>query len=313
MAESVRKVVARGAEVVISMAGSALSSSDSLPMLGMIAERYALLLPAAARFYSLPALTAGAHAVHTERYGSAVDALAHPSVSAVVNVPELGSQILVSLDGGIARIMLHSMLGGRASMAETGRKEFTHIDRMISSRLMERLVAPLTEAFGMFAKITAKVESVEVQPQFTAVLPRMAPATVIRITLECEGVPGTLSVVVPRAALDPIRDVLSQATAGGVFGEGGWLSGAKERTATLPLDIHAVIGSMEVPLGEVVGWRAGTRLELPPSGPTTTRLVSGEVTVAAGRAGQVRGRRGVLVSEVGDAAASIEDRKEQAA
>lgn len=307
-----RKVVARGAEVVIAMAGSALSSSDSLPMLGMIAERYALLLPAAARYCSLPALTVAGHAVHTERYGTAVDALANSSVSAVVNVPELGSQILVSLDGGIARAMLHSMLGGRGSMAEVDRKSFTHIDRMISARLMERLVAPLTEAFGMFVKISAKVDSVEVQPQFTAVLPRMAPATVMRVSLECEGLSGTLSVVVPRAALDPIKEVLSQATAGGLFGEGGWLSGAKERTSTIPMEISAVIGAMDVPLGNVLDWQAGTRLELPPAGSASTRLVSGEVTVALGRAGQVQGRRGVLVSDVGDVGLG-EEKKEQTA
>lgn len=306
-----RKVVARGAEVVIAMAGSALSSSDSLPMLGLIAERFALLLPAAARYSSLPALTADGHSVHTERYGTAVDSLVNSSVCAVVNVPELSSQILVSLDNNVARLLLHSMLGGRSSTAELQRKDFTRIDRLICARLMERLVAPLVEAFGMFVKITAKVDTVEVQPQFAAVLPRMAPATVMKIPLQCEGVSGDLSVVVPRAALDPIKDVLSQATSGSLFGEGGWLSGAKERASTIPVEVRAVIGSVEVPLGEVLEWRKGMRIELPPPGPASTRLVSGDVTVAYGRAGQLQGRRGVLVAEIGDTGTG-EDKKELA-
>jgi flagellar motor switch protein FliM len=230
------------------------------------------------------------------RYGAAVDELSRPSVSAVAAAPELGSQFLVALDGNIARVMLHSMMGGRPSAADTAWKSFTHIDRRISARFMDKLLAAFAEAFAPFAKITPKVETVDVQAQAAAVLPRVTPATVITVEVEMDKEAGRITIVIPRSALDPVRQALENAGAGEGAAEDGWHAGVRSTASGLPLAVEAVLGTTEALLREVLGWKPGTKIVLPPPGQDSTRLVCAGSTVARGRAGQKAGRRAVLVS-----------------
>lgn len=295
---SQRAVTARGADAVAAISGSRLSSSENLPMLSVIAERYALLLPIAARQGSLPPIETTNHSVHTVRYGDAVDALPKSSIAAVINVSELGSQVLIALEGRVARVLLHSMLGGKPETVELERKSFTHIDRRIAVKLMDRLLSALAEAFAPFAKITPKVDNVDVQVQFATVLPRVASATTIKVGMVCESVTGELTVIIPRSALDPIRETLSHAVIEGDTVGGHWFSDLKKGASALPLTVSAVLGTLEFPLSAVLGWRVGTNFELPPMTECSVSLVSGETTIAVGRSGKVNSRMGVLVSEV---------------
>lgn len=296
MASGARKIVAKGQEAIASMSGSALSSSESLPALGVIAERFAMLLPVAARQSSLPLMTADEHSVRTMRYGAAVDELARPSVSAVASAPEFGGQFLIALDGNLARVLLHSMMGGRPSTADTSWKSFTHIDRRISARFLDKLLGALGEAFSPFVKVTPKVETVDAQAPAAAVLPRVTPATVITVSVHVEREAGNVTIVIPRSSLDPVRHALEQAGSGDGGAESGWLAGVRDTASGLPLAVDAVLGGAQVPLREILGWKPGTRIVLPPAGPSSTRLVCSGTTVARGRAGQSAGRRAVLVS-----------------
>lgn len=291
-------VTARGAEAVAAISGSGLSSSQNLPMLGAIAERYALLLPITARQGALPPIESVSHAVQTLRYGDAIDALPSFCIAAVVNVPELASQILVALEGSVARVFLHSMLGGKPSAVEFDRKTFTHIDRRIAMKLMERLLSAFGEAFAPYVKITPKVESVDAQVQFTTVLPRVASATSIKIGIDCEDTKGELTVVIPRAALDPIRESLSHAAIDNEGVGSHWVSDLKKWTSSVPLNLSAVLGTLEVPLSGVMDWKVGDILTLPPMSSGSVELVSDGVVVAKGRSGKTQNRMGVLVSEV---------------
>lgn len=296
--KTAKKIKAKGAEAIAAISGSSLSSSNNLPMLSSIAERFAILLPIAARKSSLPNVETADHTVTTVRYGEALDALPASCINAVATASELGGQMLIALEGGLARVMIHSMLGGRAHTVENDRKGFTHIDRKIAAKLLERMLDAFAEAFSSVLKITPKIETVDVQAQFATVLPRVVPTTVIRLKLSCEGIEGALIIIIPRSALDPIRESLATVVVDNNTAEGHWLSDIKSGTSEVPLKIDAVLGQLEVPLSDILCWQVGTKLELPPTGASTTQLMSADAVLANGRTGKHKGRMAVLISEV---------------
>jgi len=296
MANLARNIVARGQEAVAAMSGSALSSSEGIPALANVAERFAMLLPVAARQSSLPVMVASDHSVRTMRYGAAVDELPRTSVSAVAVAPELGAPFLIALDGNLARLLLHSMMGGRPATADTSWKSFTHIDRRISARFMDKLLGALAEAFAPYAKVSPKVETVDAQAPAAAVLPRVSPATVITVSVRAERETGRITVVIPRSALDSVRNALDQAGSGEGAAETGWVSGVRETASGLPLSVEAVLGSTEAPLREVLEWKPGTMIVLQPPGEAGASLVCSGTTVARGKTWQASGRRALLVS-----------------
>lgn len=307
LSSSKKKIKARGADAIAAISGSSLSSANNLPMLSSIAEKYAILLPIAARKASLPSIETEEHTVHTVRYGEAIDALPPYCINAVATAPELGGQMLVALEGTIARVMIHSWLGGRSNTVELDKKGFTHIDRRISARLMEKMLDAFAEAFSSILKITPRIDNVDVQAQFATVLPRVVPTTVIRVKIICEGAAGTLSIIIPRSALDPVRERLSTVVMDNNTAEGHWLQDIKKGATSVPLKINAVLGTLEMTLQDLLKLKVGSKLELPPTGVNSTVLVSGNAVLATGRTGKSSGRMGVQVHDIKTAGSVLQD------
>lgn len=295
-----KPIRARGAEALASISGSALSSANNMPMLSSISERLSILLPLTARQGALPALSVEEHGVQTVRYNEAVASLPNYCVTAVASVAEMRSSIFIAVDGMLTKRVVHYMLGGRADTATTEKKPFTTIERSIARSVLDRMLIAVGEAFASVLKITPKIESIDVQPRFATVMSSVTPVTIMRQRVICDDIEGEVIVIIPRAALDPIRERLSTLSVSVEVNESEehWMEGLRESASETPMVVKAVIGTLEVPLSTVLRWGKGTKIVLPPIGQNTTQIVSNDKTLARGRVGTFNGRMGVLVNEI---------------
>lgn len=298
--KTIKVIKARGAAALASISGSALSSANNMPMLSSISERLSILLPLNARQGTLPPLTVNDHGVQTVRYSDALASLPSYCVTGVASVPEMRSSIFIAMDGELTKRIIHYMLGGRSENTVTENIPFTPIDRGIAKSIMERMLLALAEAFSSVLKITPKIESTDIRPSFATVLSSVTPVTVLRQQVVCDGVEGQVTIVIPRSALDPIREMLSTLAVEVVDSEEHWMHGLRQSASETPMSVNAVIGSLDLPIAKVLEWSRGTQLVLPPIGHQTTKIVSNERVLAKGRVGRFNGRMGVLVNEVQD-------------
>jgi len=296
--KTIKPIKARGAAALASISGSALSSANNMPMLSSISERLSILLPLNARQGTLPPLTVSEHGVQTIRYSEAVASLPSYCVTGVASVPEMRSSIFIAMDGALTKRIIHYMLGGRSENAVNEKSPFTPIDRGIAKSVMERMLMAVAEAFTSVLKITPKIESTDIRPSFATVLSSVTPVTVLKQEVVCDGVEGQVTVIIPRSALDPIRESLSTLAVEVVDSEEHWMNDLRQSASETPMSVDAVIGSLEMPLAAILDWKRGTQLILPPIGHQTTKLVSNERVLAKGRVGRFNGRMGVLINEV---------------
>lgn len=296
--KTAKPIKARGAAALASISGSALSSANNMPMLSSISERLSILLPLNARQGTLPPLTVNEHGVQTIRYSDAVASLPSYCVTGVASVPEMRSSIFIAMDGALTKRVIHYMLGGRSENAVNEKSPFTPIDRGIAKSVMERMLMAVAEAFTSVLKITPRIESTDIRPSFATVLSSVTPVTVLKQEVVCDGVEGQVTVIIPRSALDPIRESLSTMAVEVMDSEEHWMNDLRQSASETPMAVDAVIGSLEMPLSAILDWKRGTQLILPPIGHQTTKLVSNERVLAKGRVGRFNGRMGVLINEV---------------
>ena len=159
----------------------------------------------------------------------------------------------------------------------------TKTDANVLRILFRRVARSLTSAFSLLVDIPfdvgAVVDKIELEPQLST----SSPVIAARLSLEYAGHAGVLTIVIPQAALEPIRDLL----AGGVVGEAlGAAAQASRGFATIPawskqlseeiarafISLNGVLEERPIPLGEVQRFAVGSIVELSSTSLSRVRL-----------------------------------------
>jgi len=146
----------------------------------------------------------------------------------------------------------------------------TKTDANVLRVLFRRLARALTTAFSLLVDVTfdvgSVVDKIEMEPQFSTA----SPVIVARLTLEYAGHAGTLSIVIPQAALDPIREILAGATpadmpsaqGGGRLHDDTWSKQLSDEIARAFIELCGVLEERPISLGEVKKFAVGSVVEL---------------------------------------------------
>jgi flagellar motor switch protein FliM len=175
---------------------------------------------------------------------------------------------------------------GFSSLGPTVRKP-TKTDANIVRVLFRRIARSLTGAFSLLVdipfEVTKVVDKIEIEPQ----LSKTSPVIVARLTIEYSGHAGIVTIIIPQMALDPVRDLLADATTADAMGnagapvrpsnDSGWSKQLADEIARAFIDLSGILEERPIPLGEVQKFAVGTVVELSSSSMSRVRLDSDEV------------------------------------
>jgi len=174
---------------------------------------------------------------------------------------------------------------GCESIPEDGlpKREPTPTDANVVRVLFRRVSRALTNAFSILADIDFDVgdvvEKIELEPQLSPASPVIA----AKLALDYDGHEGFVSIVIPQAALESIRDLLTAApgeAANTAANEGSedpaWSKQLAEEIARAFIELNGVLEERPVPLGEVQKFSVGSVIELPLTSMSRVRLDADE-------------------------------------
>ena len=151
---------------------------------------------------------------------------------------------------------------------------------------------------GQTRTITLTFERLESNPRFATVA-RPANATVVtklRIDMDDRG--GRLELFLPYATLEPVRELLLQGFIGEKFGRDSiWESHLAGELWHTDLSIQAVLDQVEVPLGDVLSWARGSRLDLNCEPNSKVQLRCGDNAMFDGNMGRRGNNIAVRITE----------------
>jgi len=161
-------------------------------------------------------------------------------------------------------------------------RPLTKTDGNVMRVLFRRLARSLSSAFSLLVDVAfdvgSVVDKIELEPQLST----SSPVVAARLSLEYGGHAGVLTIVIPQAALEPIRDLL----AGGVVGEApgaagsqsrfrddtAWSKQLSEEIARAFISLNGVLEERPIPLGEVQRFAVGSIVELSSTSLSRVRL-----------------------------------------
>jgi flagellar motor switch protein FliM len=223
------------------------------------------------------------------RFGDYLNSIPLPAMLTVFKAEEWDNFGLMTVDSSLIYSIVDVLLGGRrgtAAMRVEGRP-YTTIERNLVERMVHVVLGDLSAAFDPLSPVTFRFERLESNPRF-ATIARPANATIVaklRVDMEDRG--GRIELMLPYATLEPVRELLLQMFIGEKFGRDSiWEGHLTAELWQTEMAIQAVLEEVELPLGDVLSWTEGTRLQLNCDPTSKVQLRCGEVAMFDGHMGR---------------------------
>lgn len=221
--------------------------------------------------------------------------LPEDALLAALDVTPIGRQMLFGLEMPLVLRSLDCMLGGSAAGAQESRK-LSEIDWTLSRRLIETIVAQLSMVWRDLGGVELAVGEIDLEGDAGLIVPIGEPTFAITFELALAGLPSTLMLLVPWAAIEPV--------AGEILRNGSlakdadpWEAHAMHRgLSAARVLLRAEIGATMLPVEQVLALREGSVLRLHARAQDGVSLLAENVPLTRAAPGRSGVRRAIKLT-----------------
>lgn len=239
-------------------------SFERLPMLEIISDRLAAMLPVALSELTQSACEASVTNIDYVSFAQAISGFPEASLLAVAQSPALGGDFLVVMDGPLVISCLDSSFGGEPLGREIGSgNSFTSIECGFGNLLANLVLSELRQAFYVVGDITPEVERIETDTETATVTQQANLCVSIDLGLKVGTQICRLIIVFPYDAFEPIRPQLSKV----YFGERGdeespWRDILTRQIESATVELEVVLSETKVSMQQFMEMKPGDQFSL---------------------------------------------------
>ncbi|MGE0409181.1 MAG: FliM/FliN family flagellar motor switch protein [Amphiplicatus sp.] len=271
------------------LVNSALVSHPRLPMLDVIFDRTARLMTTSLRQLTDDNVEASLDDVSTTRFGEFTQSVSQPAVIGVVRVAALDNYCLVAADAALVYSIVDLLLGGRrgGGALAIDDRGFTAIELGLAERILTVLVADLADAFRPVADGAFSLDRVETTPRFAAIAQEASVCALAKFRVKLEERGGRASVLIPHAALEPVKKFLVRDFIGETSqSDRVWREHLSAEVAAASVDLQVVVAEKIMTVGALKNLAVGETLVLGGRGVGAVDIKAGEAVIGRGRVGR---------------------------
>lgn len=226
--------------------------------------------------------------------------LPNPGIMAIFSLSPLEGSALLEIDPDLGFAVIDRLLGGPGT-APKQLRELTELEQPVMRRVVEQILDHLPDAWNQVVQTRPKFQQLELNPQFTHLVPPRDMVVVIRLEVSLQSASGRLTVCIPYDIIEPVVPKLS---AHYLFIQGkkeatpAQLSALRERVNRLIVPLTVILGSAEVSLAELLELQVGDYITLDTRRDGKLAVMVGSRTKFYGRPGRVGNRMAVEIVEV---------------
>jgi flagellar motor switch protein FliM len=286
---------------VLALLSNQTVSYEGLPTLKVVLDQFTRTLSTTLRNLTSDNVEVPLESITSLRCGAYLDSVPLPAMIAVFRAVEWENYGLLTLSSPLIYSIIEVLLGGRTTFDARrldGGRPFTGIERALVERLIRAILVDLTSAFGQFAKIEFRFERLETNPRHAAIARPTNGAVLFKVGVNMDNGGGSFEVLLPHAALEPVRDLLLQRFVGEKFGaDSFWGAHLRRQMMVTGLELEAVLDEHTVPLGAVMNLAVGTTLQLNARPDMPVLLRRGHVPMFRGRLGRKGNKIAIRIDE----------------
>jgi len=281
---------------------SAGISIERMPMLRVIFDRMAIQCSENMRQLSTAPAYFGVTSVKTERLGKILEAAEGKAVVAVLQAQAWDARIMIGLDNKLVFALVEAMFGGDGSEAPySDTRALTNIEMRLAQKTFDLITKALQSAFSAVVETHFKFERIETRMDFAVIAPRNNFTVLTKLNLRILGRSGELFVVMPQAALNPIRQNLAADHANDfATADPRWRKQIKAEVGKAEVTVQAIIEEDGFTLGDVADLKVGSILHLKATPKSRVKLECNAEPLFWCQLGQAEGKYTLRIDDMVD-------------
>lgn len=198
-------------------------------------------------------------------YEEFIRSIPTPTTLAVINMDPLKGNAVLEIAPEITFIMIDRLFGGSGNTGGKVNRDLTDIEQSVMEGIIVRILANMREAWTQVIDLRPRLQQIETNPQFAQIV---APGEmVILVTLEIKigEESGMMNICIPYITIEPIVSKLSSQFWFSSIRRSSttqYLGTLKEKLSDVDMEIVADIGSINVPIKDVINLHVGDVVRL---------------------------------------------------
>ena len=232
-------------------------------------------------------------------YSEFIHSLPSPTCFNLLSAPQLNGQLCLELSPLIVYPIVDRLLGGTNTEVFIPQRPLTAIEMRLVSRIIDRALVNLTEAWSDAMEVQFEVAGTESNPHLVQIVAPNELVVVVGFEIKIGARAGTMSICLPFNVIEPVIGKLA-AQSWQAYSRGTGTSDQMRRVTRnlrkADVELRAYLGQTTIRVRDLLSLVPGDILQL-------DKLVERDFVVRvegqnkyAGRAGQVRGFRAIQVT-----------------
>lgn len=197
-------------------------------------------------------------------YEEFIRSIPTPTTLAVVNMDPLKGNAVLEIDPAITFSIIDRLFGGEGQAGKVSR-DLTDIEQAVMEGIIVRILANMREAWTQVIDLRPRLGQIETNPQFAQIVPPSEMVVLVTLSTKIEDEEGMMNFCIPYLTIEPIISKLSSQfwfSSVRRTSTTQYLGTLKEKLSSINMDIVAEIGSINLPIGDVLSLRVGDVVRL---------------------------------------------------
>ena len=198
-------------------------------------------------------------------YEEFIRSIQTPTTLAVVNMDPLKGNAVLEIDPTITFCMIDRLFGGRGSTTGNKNRDLTDIEQSVMEGIIVRILANMREAWTQVIDLRPRLGQIETNPQFAQIVPPSEMVVLVTLEMKVGEEEGMMNFCIPYLTIEPIISKLSSQFWFSLVRRSSttqYLGTLKEKLSSVEMDVVAEVGSIDLPIREVLSLRVGDVVRL---------------------------------------------------
>lgn len=194
------------------------------------------------------------------KFGEFINTLPMPTCMSVLRFNNLRGSALLVIESKLAYALVDSFFGGAdRPYTKIEGKDFTQIELSIVRKVVDLAIDDLEAAWESVEKIGCSFVRTEVNPQFVGIVPPTDVVIASTFDVELENANGTITIVIPYATIEPIKQKLSSGfqVESDQTDKKLWTSHLREQLLETDVAMRVYLGESEITMQDLMNLKLG--------------------------------------------------------
>ncbi|MBP5465588.1 MAG: flagellar motor switch protein FliM [Treponema sp.] len=198
-------------------------------------------------------------------YEEFIRSIPTPTTLAVINMDPLKGNAVLEIAPEITFIMIDRLFGGSGDTGGKVNRDMTDIEQSVMEGIIVRILANMRESWTQVIDLRPRLQQIETNPQFAQIVPPTEMVILVTLEIKIGDEAGMMNICIPYLTIEPIVSKLSSQFWFSSVRRSSttqYLGTLKEKISDVEMALVAEIGSLNVPIRDVVGLRVGDVVRL---------------------------------------------------